>query len=165
MKSLIPAFAVLLALAAIPAHACTPLAQDHWEQTPARVQQRYDSVDSVELVTLTKARKIRVRRGVLNDEMDAEEATFRVDRVFKGASRPGDKLVIVSSSGCAISVVNKPVWLFDVRTRKPAKLPRQWLLYRQSGEPTEITESPYTMPIDRASYDMLILEKLAPAKG
>ncbi|NHZ33635.1 hypothetical protein [Massilia rubra] len=160
MKLFKPVFSIILVLASCSAAACTPIPDAHWAQTPQRVKERFDSVDSVELLTLIKARQVK-KRNPQDDEYSVEEATFRVERVFKGSSRPGDTLVITAHSMCAVSVVNKPAWLLDGRTLKPAVLPKQWLMYRHSDVDTEITESDYTMPIDRASYDLPILAQLA----
>lgn len=160
MKLFKPAFSILLFLASCPAAACTPIPDARWAQTPERVKERFDSVDSVELVTLIRARQVKLGSASSYAWL-AEEATFRIDRVFKGNSRPGDKLVTTARSLCAVSVVNKPAWLLDGRTLKPAVLPKQWLIYRLANAATEITESDYTMPIDRASYDLPILARLA----
>lgn len=153
---------ILLVLAMCPALACQPLPQSDYAQTPQHVKERFDSVDSVELLTLIRARQVK-KRDPQDFEYSVEEATFRIDRVFKGASRPGDKLVTTARSTCAVSVVNKPAWLLDGHTLKPAVLPKQWLIYRRSDQETEITDSDFTVPIDRASYDLPILARLARA--
>lgn len=160
MKLLKSFFSITLVLASCSAAACTPLPDARWAQTPQRVKERFDSVDSVELVTVIKARQVK-KRNPPGRDYHVEEATFRVDHVFKGRSRPGDTLVLTAHSMCAVSVVNKPAWMIDGRTLKPAVLPKQWLIYRNSDADTEITESDYTMPIDRASYDLPVLARLA----
>lgn len=160
MKLLKPFSSITLVLASCCAAACTPIPDAHWAHTPQRVKERFDSVDSVELVTVIKARQVK-KRNPPGRAYNVEQATFRVERVFKGRSRPGDTLVLTAYSMCAVSVVNKPAWMIDGRTLKPAVLPKQWLIYRDSNADTEITESDYTMPIDRASYDLPILANLA----
>jgi hypothetical protein len=94
--------------------------------------------------------------------MDAERATFRVDRVFNGRSKVGDSVVFESLSSCAFSVVGDPrfKYVYDVKTRKPAIPDRQWLVYRNAAKETEITDSDLTRPISQAWFDIKTLDHL-----
>jgi len=142
------------------ANACQPISEDRYANSEARVKQRFDSVDSVELLTLVDAKVVKIKRGGIDFEMEAERATFRVDRVFKGLSRVGDFVVFESVGSCAFSVVGNPrfKYVYDVKTRKPAIPDRQWLLYRNAAEVTEITDSDFTRPISQAWFDIKILD-------
>ena len=148
------------------ASACVPLHQDRYASTEKRVKERFDSVDSVELATLQRADVVKVKKGGIDFEMDAERAVFRVDRVYKGKSKPGDTLVFTSSSFCAFSVVGNPKFkfVFDAATRKPVIPSKQWLIYRDSRQRTEITDSDFTRPISQAAFDLEILERIAPSR-
>lgn len=154
---------LFVALVAQNAAACQPLPQERFASTEKRVRERFDSVDSVELVTLRRADLIKVREGGIDFEMDAERAVFRVDRVFKGKSKPGDTLVFTSSSSCAFSVVGNPKfkYVFDASTGKPEVPNRQWLIYRNARQRIEITDSDLTRPINEAFADIEILERIA----
>jgi hypothetical protein len=154
---------LFVALAAQQADACQPLPQERYATTEKRVKERFDSVDSVELVTLQRADLVKVKEGGIDFGTVAERAVFRVDRVFKGKSRPGDTLVFTSSSVCAFSVVGNPKfkYVFDVSTGKPVVPEKQWLIYRNAKQRTEITESDLTRPINQAFSDIEILERIA----
>lgn len=144
------------------ARACMPLSPDRYASTEERVKERFASVDSVELVTLQRADIVKVRSGGIDVEMEAERAVFRVDRVYKGKSKPGDTLVFTSFSACAFSVVGNPTFktAFDSGTGKPFIPSKQWLIYRDSAQRTEITDSDLTRPIDLAWFDVEVLDRL-----
>jgi hypothetical protein len=130
--------------------------------TEERVKERFARVDSVELVTLQRADFVKVKEGGIDFEMDAERAVFRVDRVYKGKSKPGDTLVFTSYSSCAFSVVGDPRFktVLNVTTGKPVIPPKQWLIYRNSNQKTEITGSDFTRPFDQAWFDVEVLERI-----
>jgi hypothetical protein len=125
------------------------------------VLKRYESVDTVVVATLVKTRKIKVK-GQLNDfEMSGEQDTFRTVRVFKGSIKPGDDFVITTTlSGCGISAVNDPPWLFTANGKPARRLERNWLIYKNLNDNTQITRSPYTRMLGSAGEDLRILEKL-----
>jgi ribosomal protein S28E/S33 len=85
----------LIAGIAIPALACQPLPRERYAKTEERVRARFDGVDSVELVTLIEARKVKFKE--MEVDLEGEQATFRIDRTFKGRSKVGDTLVLLSS--------------------------------------------------------------------
>ncbi len=140
-----------------------PLSPDRYALTEQRVMERFASVDSVELVTLQRADVVKVKSGGIDFEMDAERAVFRVDRVYKGKSKPGDILVFTSFSRCAFSVVGNPAFqtAFDSATNKPFTPSKQWLIYRNAAQKIEITDSDLTRPIDLAWFDVEVLNRLA----
>ncbi|WP_209589841.1 hypothetical protein [Massilia sp. BHUDP2] len=144
------------------ARACMPLPRDRYAETVERVKERLASVDSVELVTLQRAEVVKVKGGGIDFEMDAERAVFRVDRVYKGKSKPGDILVTTSFSACAFSVVGNPRFktAIDGSTGKPYIPSKQWLIYRNAGQRTEITDSDLTRPIDLAGFDVKVLDRI-----
>lgn len=154
---------LFVALVAQHADACQPLPEERYASTEKRVRERFDSVDAVELVTLQRADFVKVKEGGIDFEMDAERAVFRIDRVFKGKSRPGDTLVFTSSSSCAFSVVGNPKfkYVLDASTGKPQVPSRQWLIYRNAKHRIEITDSDLTRPISQAFADIEILERIA----
>jgi len=138
----------------VPVLACGPLPPEYFANTEKRVPERFDSVDSVVLVTLLDARK--VKKIEMEIELVGERTTFRVDRVFKGRSKPGDMLVLDSYGTCASTVAD---WADS--PAGPVKLSKQWLIYRNESDRTEIRFSDLTRPLNFASYDLKILPKLA----
>lgn len=145
------------------ADACQSLPPERYASTEKRVRERFDSAEAVELVTLQRAGLIKVKEGGIDFEMDAERAVFRVDRVFKGKSKPGDTLVSTSSSSCAFSVVENPKfkYVLDAFTGKPEVPIRQWLIYRNAKHRIEITDLDLTRPISQAFADIEILERIS----
>ncbi len=143
--------------------ACMPLPQERYAATEQRVMERFASVDSVELVTLQRADVVKVKEGGIDFDMEAERAVFRVDRVYKGKSKPGDKLVFTSYSACAFSAVGNPKFktAFDAGTGKPYIPSKQWLIYRNAGQRAEITDSDLTRPLDLARFDVEVLDRIA----
>ncbi|MFC0251905.1 hypothetical protein [Massilia consociata] len=162
IKSLV-VFALALVFSSQDAVACTPLPGDRYAMTEKRVKERFASVDSVELVTLQRVDIVKVKSGGIDFEMDAERAVFRVDRVYKGKSKPGDILVFTSYSSCAFSVVGNPRFetIFDPSTNKPFVPSKQWLIYRDAARKTEITGSDLTRPVNLAWFDVEVLDRIA----
>jgi hypothetical protein len=109
---------------------------------------------------LCNAKIVKVKHGGIDFKMEAERAKFRVDRVFKGLSRVGDIVVFESVSSCAFSVIGNPIfkYVYDWKTKKPAILDRQWLVYRNAAEITEITDSDFTRPPSQAWFDIKTLD-------
>lgn len=138
---------------AAPAIACSPLPLSMYAKTEQRVRERFDSVVSVVLVTLVSVRIVKFKELAI--DLEGEEETFRVKRVFKGRSKVGDKLVLFSSSTCARRVTE---WANE---RGSIKLPRTWLIYRNEAARTEITDSDMTQPVQFVAFDLKILPKLA----
>lgn len=143
----------LIAGIAIPALACQPLPRERYAKTEERVRARFDSVDSVELVTLIEARKVKFKE--MEVDLEGEQATFRIDRTFKGRSKVGDTLVVLSYSTCARSVIE-----WETPEGK-VKLSKQWLIYRNASDKTQITYSDMTQPLNFASYDLRVLPRIA----
>jgi len=97
------AVALLMAGNSAPVFACGPAPAEHYAKTEKRVRERFDSVDSIVLLTLLDVRRVsKIDMGV---ELQGEKSIFRIDRVFKGAGRPGDKLTLTTYSTCANYVV------------------------------------------------------------
>lgn len=139
-----------------PVPACLPLPHEFFAKTEKRVRERYDSVDSVVLVTLLNVRK--VKKIEMEVELVGERTTFRIERVFKGRSKPGDKLILNSYSTCSRTVAQ-----WGDGPDGPVKLSRQWLIYRNESDKTEIQFSDMTRPLNFASYDLKVLSKIASA--
>jgi hypothetical protein len=133
--------------------ACGPMPPEFYAKTEKRVRERFDSVDSVVLVTLLDVR--RVKKIEMEVELVGEKATFRVDRVFKGSSKPGDQLILNSYSTCTTSVVKK----WD-GPNGPIKSARRWLIYRNESE-TQMPPHDMSQPGEFASYDLKVLPKIA----
>lgn len=136
--------------------ACVPPPVDPLESSPAKIKRRFDSVDSVMLVTLLKSRKLRVKEGGIDFVMDADEDTFRIDRVFKGTARPGQQFVLITSTTCGMS----PHSTYD-----PMRMPRQWLFYRDFHEQSEFIASAWMRPLDQAYDQLPVLKKLGWKNG
>lgn len=102
--------------------ACGPAAPQDYAKTERRVRERFDSVDSVVLVTLLDVGKVKNMH--MGTELVGEKSTFRIDRVFKGRARPGDNLILNTYSTCATYVVDK----WD-GPKRPIISSRQWLIY------------------------------------
>lgn len=143
----------VMSVAAAPVLACGPMPPEFYAKTEKRVRERFDSADSVVLVTLLNVRK--VSKIEMEVKLEGEKTTFRVDRVFKGRSRPGDKLILHSYSTCTTTVVKK----WD-GPNGPIKLSRQWLLYRNDSD-TEMPPHDMAQPLDVASYDLKVLPTIA----
>lgn len=172
---------ILIIFCCIPSvFACSPLPQELYEHTYKRVKEKFDRVDSVELMTLISAKKVKVKMQGDDFEYEIDRATFRIDQVFKGKSKFGDIVVFDNSSSCAVNVLTDNRIEFDNKTNKVKSsiAPRQWLIYRNSatqnrnwsgdGPPpppsNEITDSPMTRPIDRAFGDIKYLKILVANK-
>lgn len=147
--------AVVMAGSTTPAPACGPAPAQHYAKTVQRVRERFDSVDSVVLVTLLDVR--RVSKIDMEIELPGEKATFRIDRVFKGRARPGDKLVLTTYSTCANYIVQN----WD-DARGPIISSRHWLIYRNRSE-TQMPPHDMAQPINLAGFDLNVLPHLVPA--
>jgi len=139
----------VIAGTAVSALACGPGPREHYAKTEKRVRERFEGVDSVVLVTLLDvAMAKKIDMGI---ELQGEKSTFRIDRVFKGHARPGDKLILNTFSTCANYVVEK--WN---GAKGPAISSRQWLLYRNHSD-TQMPAHDMAQPIDIAAYDVNVL--------
>jgi hypothetical protein len=145
--------AVVVAGIAAPVLACLPGPPDFYAKTEKRVRERFDGVDSVVLVTLLDVRK--VKKIEMEIELVGEKTTFRIDRVFKGRAKPGDKLILNSYSTCTTTVVKK----WD-GPNGPINFSRRWLIYRDESE-TQMPPHDLSQPSDFAVYDLRVLPKIA----
>jgi hypothetical protein len=140
--------------------ACRPV--EHDLQTPEAVRKRYEDVDTVVIATLIHTRKLKVKSRMNSFELPVEEDTFPIDRVLKGKGKIGDRFALTTTlSGCGISAVNDPPWIYDARGKPVKDLDKVWLIYRNARDTTQITNSPYTRLIGPASDDLKELERLA----
>ena len=151
--------------------ACLPIPQERFEHTRERVKEKFDSVDSVELMTLLDERWVEVPLGQKNS-WKILRAKFRVVKVFKGNSKPGDVVIFNSSSYCMQSAVRPWVFIPPGYKIKVRNHPREWLIYRiaeyQTADPdkgrpsplNEIQDSPMTQPINKAKGEIKFLEEL-----
>lgn len=144
--------AFIMATSAVPVLACGPAAQQDYAKTEKRVRERFDSVDSVVLVTLLSVEQ--VKKIDMEIELVGEQSTFRIDRVFKGHAKPGDKLILKTYSTCANYVVEK--W---GGPKGPIISSRRWLIYRNHSE-TQMPPHDLAQPIDIAAYDIKVLPSL-----
>lgn len=138
---------------AVPVYACGPAPAEHYAKTEQRVRQRFDSVDSVVLLTLLDVKKVsKIDAGI---DLPGEKSVFRIDRVFKGPGKPGDKLILTTYSTCANYVVRD--WH---ESEKPIISSRRWLIYRNRSE-TGMPPHDMAQPIDLAAFDFKVLPRLA----
>lgn len=68
------------------------------------MRERYASADSIELATIVDVQPISEPDGYGNMLLKGERVTFRVDRVFKGRAKPGEKIIVESTGMCDYSV-------------------------------------------------------------
>lgn len=149
----------------IPTSACQPEKSAGDDNFPSAIKRRYDSVDTVYLVTLINSQEVNVQTG-LNVDLPAEKNRFRVDRVFKGKSRKGDEFVLTTIlSGCGISVQSNSGRFFSVKKDKRATYFKTWLIYRNAKENTQLTNSVFTQPMQTAFVEIPVLERLMPQGG
>jgi hypothetical protein len=152
---------LLLALAASEsALACTPPPQEIFEPTEKRVRERYALAESIELATIVDVQPISEPEDNGNMLLKGERVTFRIDRVFKGRAKPGDKIIVESTGMCDYSVAGnaalKTVWSLKGGVIIP---PRQWLLYRQANSNVAITDRDMARPINEVGFDLQLLER------
>jgi hypothetical protein len=151
--SCIIAVALFMAGNATPVFACGPAPAEHYAKTEKRVRERFDSVDSVVLVTLLDVRRVsKIDMGV---ELWGEKSIFRIDRVFKGPARPGDKLTLTTYSTCANYVVEN----WD-EPKGPIISSRHWLIYRDHSQ-IQMPAHDMARPIEYAAVDLKLLPYLA----
>lgn len=151
----IVAAAFVMAGSAVPVLACGPAPAQQYAKTEERVRQRFDSVDSVLLLTLLDVRRVsKIHMGI---ELWGEKSTFRIDRVFKGPARPGDKLILTTYSTCATYIVEE----WD-GPKGPVIASRQWLIYRNQSE-TQMPPHDMAQAIDLAAFDLKVLPNLVRA--
>lgn len=156
--------------------ACTPLPRELFSHSETRVREKFESVDSVELMTFLDTKLVKTKLVGLDFEVDVPLATFRVDQVFKGDAKVGDLIVFEQRYACAIDVKSAGRLEFKGKSNsvKGSVAPRQWLIYRRhmnqsrteetEGQPApptnQIENSPMTRPIDEAFSEIKILLKL-----
>jgi hypothetical protein len=148
------AIALVMAGNVVPVFGCGPAPAQHYAKTEKRVRERLDSVDSVVQVTLLDVGK--VKKMHMEIELVGEKSVFKVDRVFKGNAKPGDKLILTTYSTCA----NYIVW---DGPKGPYVTSRQWLIYRNQSE-DQMPPHDMAQPIDIAAYDVKVLSNLVRAR-
>ena len=149
--------ALIMATSAVPVRGCGPAAPQNYAKTEKRVRERFDSVDSVVLVTLLNVE--HVKKIEMEIELEGEKSTFRIDRVFKGRLKPGDKLILNTYSTCANFVVEK----WD-GPKGPIISLRRWLIYRNHSD-TQMPPHDLAQPIDIAAYDIKVLPSLVTGRS
>ena len=139
--------------------ACMPPPSERFASTEKRVRERYTAAEFVELVTIVDVQRIITPDSHGNTLLKGERVTFRVDKIFKGKSKPGDRIVVESTSMCAYSVDGNAA----LKTNNSAEggviiPPRQWLFYRQ-GDTVYIGETDLARPINEVGFDLQLLER------
>ena len=160
MKRQLAITLLLICGTSINARACQPQRDETFASTEQRVKERYALAESIVLATMIDVVMIDEPDGHGNTIRNGERVTFRVDRVFKGKSNPGDKIVVESTGMCDYSVVGsaalKTTWSYYGGVIIP---PRQWLFYRPPGSKISIGETDLSRPINEASFDLGLLER------
>lgn len=147
------AVALLMVGNPIPVFTCGLAPAEHYAKTEKRVRERFDSVDSVVLLTLIDVRRVsKIDMGV---ELQGEKSIFRIDRVFKGSARSDDKLTFTTYSTCANYVVEK----WD-GPKGPIISSRQWLIYLDRSQ-KQMPAHDMARPIEYAAVDLKVLPRLA----
>lgn len=155
-----------------PLMACQPLDQKFWAATPARVKSNFDGAQFVVIGHVIDVREASI---AINHDSDfvfkVERATFRVERSFKGKLKPGETFTVDSGfSSCGKGILDKNRF-GNKRLLPKSKYAKRWLIYytpppqiADSGPqlaPFEITDSPLSMPVQMASYDIDLLTRSA----
>lgn len=142
--------------------ACSPTQPAAFEDSEKRVRERYALSESVELVTIVDVQPISEPAANGDTLLKGERVTFVVDKVFKGRSKPGDKIFAESTGMCAYSVAGNAA-LKNLESYQGWVIipPRQWLFYRSagSGNTVAIGESDMVRPINQAGFDLRMLER------
>jgi hypothetical protein len=145
--------------------ACSAPPREVFASTEKRVRERYDIAESIELAHITHVQRIIEPGRNGNAMLKGERVTFSVDRVFKGRSKRGDKIIVVSTGVCDYSVDGnaalKNTFAPDGGVVIP---PRQWLFYRQANYKVTIGETDLAQPIDEVEFDLRILERYRKSK-
>lgn len=154
--------------------ACSPPPNEIFASTEKRVRERYASAESIELATITDVKRITRPDGHGNMLLKGEKVTFRIDRVFKGQSKPGDTIIVESTSMCDYSVDGNAALKTDWSPYVGGLAdsggiiipPRQWLFYRPAHSRVVIGATDMARPINAVSFDLQLLERWrkAPAK-
>jgi hypothetical protein len=154
---------LLLSASALPlknALACIPPPYELFESTEKRVRERYALAESVELATIVDVQPISQPDRYGNTLVKGERVTFRLDKIYKGKSRPGDQMVVESIGMCAYSVAGNAALK---NTQSPEGWivipPRQWLFYRRAGSSVSIGENDMARPINQVGFDLQLLER------
>lgn len=160
MKRKIAIIMLLVFEASISAHACQPPPEGIFASTEQRVKERYELAESIVLATMVDVVMIDEPDRHGNTVRKGERVTFRIDRVFKGKSNLGDKIVVESIGMCDYSVTGnaalKTIWSYDGGVIIP---PRQWLFYRPPGYNVRIGETDLARPINEVGFDLTLLER------
>jgi hypothetical protein len=142
------------------AFACTPPPQEIFEPTEKRVRERYALADSIELATIVHVQPISEPEENGNTLLKGERVTFRIDRVFKGSAKPGDKIIVESTGMCDYSVAGNAALKTNWSPKGGVIIPpRQWLIYRQANSKVAITDRDLARPINEVSFDLELLER------
>ena len=173
--SIVLAAAVMVATGQV--SACQPMGPEAWRESPARVKANFDNAQFVVIAHVaavrttwkcSRADSSSTSRDSCFDE--TEHAQFRVERVFKGSLKPGDKFDVTSGvTSCGRGVLKDDWWTFDPSIPAGASLryPRRWLIYYEapepgpSGMPFEISYAPQSMPVAAAPYDLAVLKRFS----
>ena len=140
--------------------ACSPPPPEIFASTEKRVRERYTAADFVELVTIVDVQRI-TKPGRHGDVLLlGEKVTFRVDKIFKGKSKPGDKIIVESTGMCAYRVDGNAALktVFSPDGGGVVIPPRQWLFYR-NGDTVQIGETDKARPINQVGLDLQLLER------
>jgi hypothetical protein len=155
--SRIIAVALVMAGNTVSVSACVPAPAEHYAKTEKRVRERFDSVDSVVLLTLLDVRRVsKIDMGI---KLWGEKSIFRIDRVFKGPGKPGDKLTFTTYSTCATYVAEN----WDA-LNGPIISSRQWLIYRNQSQ-TQMPPHDMAQAIEFATFDLKVLHNLVRAQA
>jgi hypothetical protein len=128
--------------------------------TEKRVRERYAAAESIELVSMINVQPIRQPDEHGNMLLKGERVTFRVDRVFKGKSKPGERIIVESTSMCDYSVSGNAALKVDYSPDGGVILPpRQWLFYRPVNSRVSIGGTDMARPINEVGLDLQLLER------
>jgi len=136
-----------------------------------RVEEEWNDSDSIIIATVIEVQKFSAichRKNydgeIVRFNIPTERVQFRVDRVFKGNIKPGDRFVTETNllpGRCidAKSVDNNPEWLrFSKGHEARPEIFKQWLIYNFPMETHELagcSTLPLEIAVGRGDIDLL----------
>lgn len=163
---------LLLLLFSTSVQACTPYSEKFWEKTSERVKSNFDDAQFVVIANVINITKIpaKIPPGQI------EQATFRVEKAFKGTLKAGHQFAIESGrTSCALGVQDAGwrVYVPGKGIAEKQEYPKRWLIYytpiksmaEEEPWPFEITSSPLTRPTYQTRYDIDILNRFSKQWG
>lgn len=150
---------LLLSLSTTAAFACTPPPIYPNEEQRIRAQVR--AADKVFIATIVHADR---KPNGQPSERQTESLVFRIDEVYKGKLRAGERYRTVTSgfgASCGVSAWPGRQFSPDSPVRKKNSVIKRWLVFSDANRPGELVGP--SLPLDEAHNERRLV-KLAVAK-